>query len=183
MKTAEIEIALMREFDIRRNIIVPNISDWSTVLSFEADLLVLTKSGYATCIEIKVTKSDLKADLKKKHIKRLNNSWKSPYTNKDGFNTYFKNLKHFYYAVPEKLVECALEQIPDFAGLYSIKYSKNKNILSYNVRCVRPAKILFKRKWSESEIFSVTRLGTMRILGLKEGVVRLLKEKHQSKAS
>ena len=48
----------MNFFNYRANLIVPNIS-WGLGLH-ECDLLVLTSSGYATEIEIKVSKADLK---------------------------------------------------------------------------------------------------------------------------
>ena len=70
MKTLEMEIALMRKFDVRRNIIVPNIC-WGMNLH-ECDLLSITKKGYATEIEIKVSKPDLRADRDKTHGHRSN---------------------------------------------------------------------------------------------------------------
>ena len=59
MKTIEMEVALMKHFGIRQNIIVPNVS-WS-FLNYEADLVVLTKSNYATEIEIKISKATVNA--------------------------------------------------------------------------------------------------------------------------
>ena len=63
---SEIELAVAHYFDPRRNIIVPNVW-WGMGFNYECDLLVLTKAGYAYEVEIKTTKSDLKADLKKEH--------------------------------------------------------------------------------------------------------------------
>lgn len=63
MTTLEMEIALMRELNIRKNIIVPNVSFGMYFKGYgalhECDLLCLSKSGYATEIEIKIIKSDL----------------------------------------------------------------------------------------------------------------------------
>lgn len=163
MKTLEVEIGLMQHFDIRRNVIVPNVSDWSKCLRFEADMLILTKSGFATCIEIKVSKADLRRDLKKHHIAR-----------EQLHEHYFKNLKYFYYAVPQFLEDAALEQIPEFAGLlvmkkvFSLRFEKD----IYQVEVSRKPKKLFNRKWTDEEQFDLARLGTMRILGLKEKLLK-----------
>ena len=64
MKTIEVEVAIMQHFDVRRNVIVPNVS-WGIFRPgigqlHEIDLLVLSGSNYATEVEIKVTKADLK---------------------------------------------------------------------------------------------------------------------------
>ena len=68
----DIEVAIMTEFDFRQNLIVPNISNQMGLVAFETDMLVLTKSGYAHGFEIKVSKSDLKADFKKRHHVNFN---------------------------------------------------------------------------------------------------------------
>lgn len=72
-------------FYIRKNIVVPNV-DWG-FLNHEADLLVLSKAGYLTEVEIKRTWSDFMADFKKSHTH------------------YDKKLSHFYYAVPYSIAE------------------------------------------------------------------------------
>lgn len=122
MKTIEAEIALMREFKFQQNIVIPNVTVMSGLVGFEADILSLTKAGYATAVEIKVSKADLKNDLKKRHIKNVmgvkpvkgeSSSWYYK-----SMEDYYGNLKHFYYAVPKKLKDDALNQIPSFAGLF-----------------------------------------------------------------
>ena len=50
---------------IRSNIIVPNVS-WGMGIEYEADLIVLSKQGYATEYEIKRSYSDFVADFAKK---------------------------------------------------------------------------------------------------------------------
>ena len=62
---AEIEVVVAQYFDPRRNVIVPNVW-WGWGLRHECDLVVMTKTGYAYEVEIKVSRSDLKADLKKR---------------------------------------------------------------------------------------------------------------------
>ena len=63
--TLEMEIALARFINPRVNLVVPNVS-WG-FFNHECDLISISKSGFATEYEIKVSKSDLKADKKKKH--------------------------------------------------------------------------------------------------------------------
>ena len=62
--TLVMEIALARFINPRVNLVVPNVS-WG-FFNHECDLISISKSGFATEYEIKVSKSDLKADKKKK---------------------------------------------------------------------------------------------------------------------
>ena len=164
ISTLEMEARLMYYLDINANLVVPNITNISGLVMFEADMLSLSKSGYATAIEIKVSKADLKNDLKKQHI-----------INKDSFtyglDFYYKNLKYFYYAVPEYLEEEALKQIPSFCGLLVLKevsYSHwNTNYKKKQIEFVREAKVLFQTKWDDKMRYNLARLGTMRIMSLK----------------
>jgi hypothetical protein len=63
---------------------IPNLS-WG-LLPYEADFVVISKSGYLTEIEIKRSWEDFKADFKKKH-------------NHDAEQVYY-----FYYCVPVSIV-------------------------------------------------------------------------------
>lgn len=152
MTTLEMQISVMNHFDIRRNLIVDNVTDMSLLVAFETDILVLSGSGYATGIEIKVSKGDLKNDLKKKQWKYLDD-FKA---GKSYHEIYFGAFKKFYYAVPEKLQEAALKQIPEWCGLLVCeRYPKLEE--------VRSPKLLFNNKWSDKERYQLARLGTMRI--------------------
>ena len=57
---------LANYWGIRNNIIVPNVS-WG-MLDYEADLLIMNKTGYVTEIEIKRSWSDFLADFKKDEV-------------------------------------------------------------------------------------------------------------------
>lgn len=180
MTTLEMEIHLMRYYDITQNLIVPNIQAWgSGLVRFETDLVVLSKAGFATGVEIKVSKADLKNDLKKDHIKDLNKVWLHGVT---PLEAYYKNLKYFTYAVPEFLEEAALEQIPEFCGLLScrkINYTHNYHRGDYTkmeIHTIRKPKILFKVKWDYKMRYNLARLGAMRILKYKEMSNRYKKE-------
>lgn len=172
VKCIDLEIAIMREFDIARNLIVPNISSMMGVVPFEVDMLVLTKCGYAYGFEIKVSKADLKADFKKPQHIRIGEM----VNGKTGMERYYGKFKYFNYAVPEQLKEDALELIPPFCGLWVLRKEKYPGPLKFYL--AREAKALFNYKYSEKECHYIARLGTMRILGLKEALRSQLINKH-----
>jgi len=160
MKTIEMEIAVMQYFGVRQNIIVPNVYCSINGLYYECDLVRLTNSNYATEIEIKVLKSDLKKDKEKWHNHRSN------------------LFKYLYFAVPVELSEFALSEIPEKAGLLSIEkrkiqYSWERLPFAYKVNEIKkPKKNKLSRQWSDEERYKLLRLGTMRILGLKEKIIK-----------
>lgn len=94
----EIEIAIAKYFNTRINMIIPNVSWGIWGLNHECDLFILTKTGWAYEVEIKVSKSDLKADLKKNHSHSS------------------KLLRKLYFAIPKKL-ELHIDLIPEHAGI------------------------------------------------------------------
>lgn len=106
LNARDIEIAIAKMFNYRMNVIVPNVS-WGLGLRCECDLLIVSQRRYATEIEIKVSKSDIKAD-KKKH----------PAAHKSGL------IRRFYYAVPDYLQDC--EALPADCGLI---------VVDNNLRC------------------------------------------------
>lgn len=145
-KTKGMEIAVANHFDPRVNLIVPNIS-WG-LLIHECDILVLTKSGFATEIEIKVSKADLKKDKDKKH------------------GHISEMIKKLYFAVPEKFdVDLVKRCVPDRAGIISVRSDG---------RCIVKKKCIINRvakKFSDEDRFQVARLGAMRIWGLKRKLI------------
>jgi len=148
--TLEMEVALMHYLNVRVNLIVPNLS-WG-LINYEADIVSLTKSGYATEIEIKISKSDLKADFKKR-IQHNSN--------------YFK---YFYYAVPLDMKDFALDIIPERAGLFVVRRRDDERVLK--VIKVRDAKENpMHKKWSDKDRMKLAELGCMRILGLKRKLI------------
>lgn len=70
LNARDIEIAIAKMFNYRMNVIVPNVS-WGLGLRCECDLLIVSQRRYATEIEIKVSKSDIKADKKKHPAARI----------------------------------------------------------------------------------------------------------------
>jgi hypothetical protein len=93
-------------------IVLPNISySW---LSWEADMISITRNDYLYEYEIKTTASDFKADFKKpKH-----RAFKNPNISRRVPN-YF-----IYVALIEAIPVC----IPDYAGLYQVIEAKSSSI-------------------------------------------------------
>jgi hypothetical protein len=157
--TPEIEVRVATYFGYRRNIVVPNIS-WGVGLH-ECDLLVVRDSGYGIEIEIKVSKSDLKADALKGHHHR------------DRQN----RISELYFAIPSYLENC-IEYIPEHAGVLIVtRYDSGLGVKMY-----RKAKINKNRgKFSEKEMLKIAHLGTMRIWNLKRDVNAHNRAKKKSK--
>jgi len=143
MDTLKMEIALMSFFNPFQNIIVTNLR---AITGHECDILILNKNNYATEIEIKISKSDLLADKKKLH------------------GHYSNHIARFYFAVPKKLVDIALCEIPERAGLYSIEKHKDPKLIK---QCKRNKSSI---RWKEKERIYLMRIGAMRILGLKQKI-------------
>ena len=162
----DIELAIMREFNFRQNLIVPNITSQMGLLPFETDVLVLTASSYAYGFEIKTSKSDLMADFKKPRHAEFNQCSRN---GKVGLDRFYSKFKYFYFAVPEQLKNAALEVIPEFCGLWVLRKDESGRQKFYQAK---PPTKLFDKKWSEGERYEVARLGTMRIYTLKRGLVK-----------
>ena len=105
MKITEraLQIAIARYYDTRKHIVVPNVSH--AFFNHECDVLVLTASGYATEIEIKISAADLRKDFtKRKHqIKRPD------------------QISRLFYCVPEKLLDLAMQIIPEQYGIITFR--------------------------------------------------------------
>lgn len=144
--STHIEIAVANHFNPRVNIIVPNVW-WGLGLFHEADLLIVTSSGYATEVEIKISEQDIKNDLSKNH------------------NHESKKIKRFYYAVPEFLKDS--EYLPKDCGLITV----DDNLRCKTIRAPRINKAA--RKLSDKEILKLLHLGCMRIWSLKQGMNNL----------
>lgn len=158
----DIEVAVANMFNIRQNIIVPNVS-WGAGLH-ECDLLILRKSGHAIEVEIKISKQDLKKDFLKSHGHRSD------------------RIKELYYAVPEFLKEVALELVPVTAGVIVCqKWSwNNEGVEWYTSAKIErepdaPKHITYQ-KWDKVEINNVARLGCLRIWNLKRSLNKYKRE-------
>ena len=175
LNTLEMEITITDWLGPIRNIVVPTVTDMGAPINFEADLLSITKAGYATCVEIKVSKADLRNDLKKNHIKRLSEPFWRNSVGKNALEHYYRTLKHFYYAVPEFLREDALGQIPPCAGLLTVERKENY-FKTFKVVEVRKPKKLNDHKWSDRQILGVAKFGCQRSIQLRKNLLRMRNE-------
>lgn len=146
LKTIDIEIAIANYFNIRKNLIVPNIS-WGLDIH-ECDLLMISKCGYATEIEIKISKSDLIKDKLKSH-KHIS-----------------KKIKNLYFAIPEYLLEFK-EHAPERSGIIVVDNDGWCQVVRKPVPSSKPY------KFTDKERYNVARLGAMRIWGLKRKIRNL----------
>lgn len=98
-----IQNKLYVEFESRRHrLIVPN----TTLLGWESDLVSVTAAGFLCEYEIKISRSDFRADLKKIRHRILDASM---------INEKHRGPAYFYYAVPCDMV--GVEELPEYAGL------------------------------------------------------------------
>lgn len=162
--TPEMELALAQFLNPRVNLIVPNVS-WG-FFKHECDIISISKSGYATEYEIKISKADLLKDKKKEHKHEDH------------------RIKALYFAIPAYMRDC-IEHIPERAGViiaeeYEKRFQVNgiptrKNTLKF--RLVRRAKESTNPyKFTDADKFQIARLGAMRIWGLKEKLVKVSHE-------
>ena len=160
MKAEEVELAVSTLFGIRRSLIVPNVSWGFTGLYYEADVVVVTKSGYAKEVEIKVSKADLLKDAKKRHKHDC------------------KHFRQLYFAIPKNLLQ-HIDLIPERAGIIvcSIEdraYSDGLKRRLYWARIEREAEVQKNvQKLDDRLRYELARLGTMRIFSLKEKILKL----------
>jgi hypothetical protein len=154
LHTGDMEVALARFFNYRVYTIVPNVS-YGFGLNHECDLLLLDKKLRLTEVEIKISRSDLRADFKKTHGHRS------------------RYISRLIYAVTEDILDTALEIVPKENGIVVVKQRQIGNPETGHVvnRCewVRQCQHdKTKQPITESRALELTRLGCMRIWSLKE---------------
>jgi len=148
------EIALSSWLDYRANLIVPNVY-WGMPGFHECDLLVVSKAGYLTEIEIKITRADLRADAKKWH----------------GHNS--NRIKRLFFALPEYL-ESAIDLVPERAGIILVRPNVPDVDPIWTPRCreIRPAqRNKIAQKISDADRYKIARLGALRIWNLTRKLI------------
>lgn len=158
----EIELAIVNStlFNKRTDIFVPNVS-WG-LLNHEADMVIMTKSGYLTEIEIKRSWEDFKADFKKDHH------------HED------ERVDKLYYCVPlsikERVADYLIENEIPFTGI--LYYSEEGKIRTHNTggKFYTGGRKLFLE-----EQLTIARLGCMRVWNLKKKLVDVYHENEQHK--
>lgn len=157
LSSFEMEIAVVNLLDYRRHEIVPNVS-WG-IVNHECDLLCLDGNGRFTEIEIKISRSDLKADFSKTH------------------NHSSKMISRLVYAVPSEILDTAIELCPKHCGIIEVTTTDGK----YDTK-------VFEAHWyrmcrhngnrpTEIQINQFRRLGLMRIWTLKQHLKYQIKRK------
>lgn len=99
--------------DRKQNKVFPNVF----INKYEADLLEISKSGYAYEYEIKTSIPDFKNDHKKScgFFATIDTNWeKIPLLKKDVLKD-GKRVNYFYYIVPDGMISS--NDVPDYAGL------------------------------------------------------------------
>lgn len=155
----EIEVALAEypRFNYLDNVIAYNVKGWSRFLALnhECDMLVMSKSGYLTEIEIKRSWKDFLADFKKRHIH---------------IDKCQGLLYRFYYCVPDVLYLKCKEYIDEhnitYAGI--ITYSED---LEINIRDGAKESIGGRKLFIE-EKYELARLAALRITSIKRKLCR-----------
>ena len=143
---SDIELAVADHFGWRQNIIVPNVS--YGLMNHEADMVVMKPSGWCDEVEIKISASDIKADLGKNDGKGHRRD---------------KRMRRLWFAVPEHLA--ADPNIPAFAGVLSCSRNSYGAVRVLAVKA--PEVNRGARKLSEAEQITLGRLGCMLIWALK----------------
>jgi hypothetical protein len=158
MNESEI-IKHVRRFFATSEYELQNVFIWD----WESDYFCITTSGYTVEVEVKISKSDFKADSKKtqKHF-ILKNSAKElvtmPMTSyePEKYSTIavVKPIgpNKFYYCCPEGMIKS--EEVPEYAGLlYYRQVPENVNEHTYDsIIQIKPAKFLHKNKPDISKI-------------------------------
>jgi hypothetical protein len=151
----DIEIAVAKHFNMLQNLIVPNVS-W--MIGHECDVIILSKAGIASEVEIKVSASDLKADALKRHGHRS------------------KLIHKLYFAIPDYM-EKDISFIPEHAGILIVSSAPNK--WCNKIKCIRDPKRNKLPKWDDKLRYNLLRLSTMRIWTLKEKLNKQLKQREE----
>lgn len=152
---SKMQDALVRRgnlFDYTRYAVVPNVS-YAIPIRGEVDLLCLSKTGTFHEVEIKVSKSDLRADSKKWHAHQN------------------AIVSYTWFAVPEELETAAMEVLPERFGLVVVEPFPNPNGYLYlksrlQTRVARRAKKWVQpgsRKPTNDEIIRFLRTGVIRM--------------------
>jgi len=156
MTSRDIEIAISNHFGYRQNLIIPNVSRGFN-LNYEADILIVSDSGYVTEVEIKTSYSDFNAEKLKNDKAHKNN-----------------RIKKFYFAMPEALALKCQPEITD-AGLIAIhEHEIYMGVYRQYCKTIKPPKCNHHaRKITEKERLKLAELGSMRIWSLKKHINNL----------
>jgi hypothetical protein len=118
MTEYDVQYAIIHHWQNSGNMFIPNLCSGYG----EMDVLRLTKAGYAYEFEVKISRSDFKADIKKTHkhhcysvvFEKKTDAW-IEHNGKKGIPNYFA------YVAPKGIIP--VELVPEYAGLYEFDES------------------------------------------------------------
>jgi hypothetical protein len=128
INAGDIQYALVHRLNWRQNRIMPEFY----LDGGQCDLLQVTRSGYATEYEIKVSRSDWKKDATK-------DKWRRPRP----------HVARFFYAVPIELADYWPEWAPDGAGLIAVRLTNEQWPV---LKEIRPAKRFAAQKLNQQTL-------------------------------
>ena len=134
------QLSFYQQYFTRYKIVAPNI--FPSRIYGEMDILAIRKSGYVDEIEIKLSKSDFKADFNKTVNKKIKTDYGYKFTKVKKHRTLRSGKcipNYFSFLVPESIVDEI--EIPKYCGLYVIYENRRNNIFE-----VKKAPILHKKK-------------------------------------
>lgn len=134
-------------------LMVPNIFLWN----WESDLLYLTNCNYAVEWEIKLSRSDFRADFQKQYKHNVLAGKYHPV-----------GPSEFYFACPQGLID--KNEVPEYAGLVWVNPDKCHvyNDFAYDISVVKKAPRRKTVKLTDKQVLTVLRKGTYRYWSLKE---------------
>lgn len=137
------------------------VSNTNSFTAWEADLLVVSRAGYMTEVEVKVSLSDWRADAKKYKFKILSDQGQNPETARE--QSSWRSIKAFWYAVPVELAPRYTEAgIPDWAGVMGVREPDEAHHWQASFEIVRQPKIFKAVKLTERRQLELARLGACR---------------------
>lgn len=141
---------VMQFFPPRRYFVVPNVSyGWG--LSYEADVIAISPSGWASEVEVKTSAADLKADCLKAKHRRIS-----------------LRIRNMWYCVPEDSVTLALD--PAYVGLECGVMTWRFDVIRDKISCCvmrKPKANPAALKCTPQQIQDLLRLGTLRYWDLR----------------
>lgn len=118
----------------------------------EADIFLVTPSGYLYEYEVKITRSDFFADFKK--------------TNKHDLVKSGRRSNYFTYITPKDLVK--LDEIPRYAGLIEVDCIYEVDVFKFTERFDSPS-------WKEPRLMGLQSKSAIKLSSEKLGSMHLLK--------
>jgi hypothetical protein len=133
MKTKQIQAIICKSEILKGSLPCENVTLYYILGDNEFDVLSLNKSGFLTEFEVKISRSDFKADAKKKKWEKYQQRIPEQTPN------------YFNYVCPEGLIEA--HEVPEYAGLI---YVDNLGAL----KVIRKAKLLHSYKQDSMKILT-----------------------------